>query len=68
MILLAGNMLTLGITLNMCDVVALMNNNFSSDKVLQQMYRCMTEGSQKKFGFVVDLNNRVQYLCELHNI
>ena len=43
LILLAGNMLTLGITLNMCDVVALMNNTLSSDKVLQQMYRCMTE-------------------------
>ena len=45
-------MVTLGITLNMCDVVALMNNTRSSDKVLQQMYRCMTDGSQKKFGFV----------------
>ncbi len=41
-------MLTLGITLNMCDVVALMNNALSSDKVLQQMYRCMTEGPKKK--------------------
>ena len=42
-ILLAGNMLTLGITLNLCDLVILMNNALSSDKVLQQMYRCMTE-------------------------
>ena len=69
LILLAGNMLTLGITLNMCDVVALMNNALSSDKVLQQMYRCMTEGSQKKFGFVVDLNiSRVIDTCANYTI
>ena len=69
LILLAGNMLTLGITLNMCDVVALMNNTLSSDKVLQQMYRCMTEGSQKKFGFVVDLNiSRVLNTCVNYTI
>ena len=64
LILFAGNMLTLGITLNKCDVVALMNNTLSSDKVLQQMYRCMTEGDQKKFGFVVDLSiSRVLNTC-----
>ena len=69
LILLAGNMLTLAITLNMCDVVALMNNSLSSDKVLQQMYRCMTEGSQKKFGFVVDLNiSRVLNTCVNYTI
>jgi len=69
LILLAANMLTLGITLNMCDVVALMNNALSSDKVLQQMYRCMTEGSQKKFGFVVDLNiSRVLNTCVNYTI
>jgi hypothetical protein len=64
LILLAGNMLTLGITLNKCDSVILMNNTLSSDKVLQQMYRCMTEGSNKKLGFVVDLNiSRVLNTC-----
>jgi hypothetical protein len=64
LILLAGNMLTLGITLNMCDVVALMNNTLSSDKVLQEMYRCMTEGLEKKIGFVIDLNiSRVLNTC-----
>lgn len=69
LILVAGNMLTLGITLNMCDVVVLMNNALSSDKVLQQMYRCMTEGSQKKFGFVVDLNiSRVLNTCVNYTI
>ena len=64
LILLAGNMLTLGITLNLCDLVILMNNALSSDKVLQQMYRCMTEGENKKIGFVLDLNiSRVLNTC-----
>ena len=68
-ILLAGNMLTLGITLNLCDVVILLNNVLSSDKVLQQMYRCMTEGENKKIGFVVDLNiSRVLNTCINHTI
>ena len=69
LILLAGNMLTLGITLNQCDVVVLMNNTLSSDKILQQMYRCMTEGTNKKFGFVVDLNiSRVLNTCMNYSI
>jgi hypothetical protein len=64
LILLAGNMLTLGITLHNCDAVVLMNNSLSADKVLQQMYRCMTEGHHKKCGFVVDLNiSRVINTC-----
>jgi len=66
LILLAGSMLTLGITLNSCDVVLLLNNSLSSDKVLQQMYRCMTEGinNDKKMGIVVDLNiSRVLNTC-----
>ena len=64
LILLAGNMLSLGITINSCDIVMLMNNTLSSDKVMQQMYRCMTEGENKKMGFVVDLNiSRVLQTC-----
>jgi hypothetical protein len=68
-ILLTGNMLSLGITLNLCDVVILMNNTLSSDKVLQQMYRCMSEANNKKFGIVVDLNiSRVLYTSINYNI
>jgi hypothetical protein len=64
LILLAGNMLNLGITLKLCDLVILMNDALSSDKVLQQMYRCMTEGENKKIGFVIDLNiSRVLNTC-----
>jgi len=71
LILLAGNMLTLGITLNLCDLVILLNNVLSFDKVLQQMFRCMTEGERKKYGFVVDLSiSRVLNTCinyTIHN-
>ena len=69
LILLAGNMLNLGITINSCDIVILMNNTLSSDKVMQQMYRCMTEGENKNYGFVVDLNiSRVINTCINYNI
>ena len=69
LILLAGNMLTLGITLNLCDLVILLNNALSSDKVLQQMYRCMTEGENKKIGFIIDLNiSRVLNTCVNYTI
>ncbi len=64
LILLAGNMLTLGISLEYCDVVMLMNNTLSCDKVMQQMFRCMTESTGKKYGFVIDLNiSRVLNTC-----
>ena len=68
LILLAGNQLTLGITLDLVDVVLLLNDVLSSDKIVQMMYRCMTEtkgkdeysykinDGVKKIGFVVDLN------------
>lgn len=68
-ILLAGNMLSLGISLHKCDIVALMNDSLSADKVLQQMMRCMTEGNNKKYGFVVDLNvSRVLNTCINYSI
>ncbi len=64
LILLAGNMLSLGITLKNCDVVFLFNNTLSCDKVMQQMYRCMTEGKEKQIGIVIDLNiSRVLNTC-----
>ena len=71
MILLVGNMLSLGITLNLCDVVILLNNTLSSDRVMQMMYRCMSESMDglKKYGFVVDLNiSRVVNTCITYNI
>jgi len=67
LILLAGNQLTLGITLPFVDIVFLFNDVLSSDKIFQMMFRCMTEtinnsdtaiinNGVKKIGFVVDLN------------
>jgi len=68
-IILAGSMLTLGITLRLCDLVILMNNTLSSDTVLQQIYRCMSEDNDKKYGFVVDLNiSRVLNTCVEYTI
>jgi hypothetical protein len=58
LILLAGNQCSLGITLPLCDVVILLNNTLSADRILQMMYRCMSESpnGSKKCGFVVDFN------------
>ena len=67
LIILVGNQLTLGITLPFVDVVFLFNDLISSDKILQMMYRCMTEtlnseendkinNGIKRIGIVVDLN------------
>ena len=58
LILLAKNQCSLGITLPLCDIVVLLNNTLSVDRILQMMYRCMSESSdgRKKCGFVVDLN------------
>ena len=80
LILLAGNQLTLGITLPFVDVVFLFNDVVSSDKIIQMMYRCMTESINnsdndkinngiKKMGFVVDLNiSRVLNTCLDYNV
>ena len=62
LILLAGNQCSLGITLPLVDTVFLLNNISSCDKIIQMMYRCMSESSDgsKKMGFVVDFNiNRI---------
>ena len=60
LIILVGNQCSLGITLELCDIVMLLNDILSSDKNYQMIYRAMTEALNKKCGFVVDLNiNRV---------
>lgn len=71
LIILAGNMLSLGITLSLCDVVFMMNDSLSSDKVMQMMYRSMTESKtgDKKCGFVVDIKiSRVLQTSISYNI
>jgi site-specific DNA-methyltransferase (adenine-specific) len=56
LIILVGNQCSLGITLPLVDVVVLLNNIISYDKIIQMMFRCMSSGENKKIGFVVDLN------------
>ena len=56
-LVLSGRQCSLGVTINNCDIVLLLNNCISFDLISQMMFRCMTEGkSNKKFGFVFDLN------------
>jgi len=60
LIILSGNMLTLGISLPKCHYVFMLNNINNIDKITQSIYRCLTENEGKKFGFVIDLNiNRI---------
>ena len=58
LIILAGNQLSLGVTLPLVDVVMLLNNTVSADKIVQMMYRSMTESSDgdKTVGYVFDMN------------
>ncbi len=66
LILLAGNMISLGITIEECNTVMLMHDCTSMDKVVQQMFRCMTESKGKEYGIVVDFNiHRVLYTCSM---
>jgi len=52
-LVLSGSMLHLGVSLPMCDVVLLMNESRSWDRISQMQSRCMTERDGKGFGFVV---------------
>jgi hypothetical protein len=67
LIILAGQRLQLGISLRNVDIVTLWNSIESSDAIFQILFRSMTEVespecipndycSQKKFGFMVDMN------------
>jgi hypothetical protein len=55
-IVLSGLQCSLGVSIDRCDIVILLNNIKSYDKLYQMMFRSMTEGINKKFGFVIDLN------------
>jgi hypothetical protein len=55
-LVLTGIQLHLGITIDMCDVVILMNNSQGFDMVFQMMFRCMTPRKGKFEGFVIDMN------------
>jgi hypothetical protein len=55
-LVLSGRQCSLGVSIDNCDIVLLLNNNMSYNMIQQMMFRCMTEGKNKKCGFVFDLN------------
>jgi hypothetical protein len=55
-LVLSGRQCSLGVSIDNCDIVLLLNSSTSFDLVYQMMFRCMTEATKKTCGFVVDLN------------
>jgi superfamily II DNA or RNA helicase len=56
LLILAGQMLSMGISLPCTDVVFLLNDTKSPDDIIQKMYRALTPSINKTAAFVVDLN------------
>lgn len=56
LIVLAQNMLHLGISLPCVDIVVLLDNGDNIDERIQKMYRALTESTNKKAGFIIDMN------------
>ena len=66
-LVLSGKQCSLGVSIENCDIVLLLNNSMSYDMVHQMMFRCMTEGNKKKCGLVIDLNiHRVIEISMIH--
>lgn len=57
-LVLSGKQCSLGVSIDYCDIVILLNNISSFDLIYQMMFRSMTESlyNDKKCGFVIDLN------------
>ena len=55
LIILVGDMCSLGITFPYVDIVMLFNDIKSSDKIIQQMFRCMTESTKGNENLVLSL-------------
>jgi hypothetical protein len=56
LIILAGERLSMGISLPCTDCVFLFNKTKSPDSIIQKMYRALTPSINKKSSFIVDLN------------
>ena len=56
LVILAGETLSMGISLPCTDVVFLFSEKKSPDDIIQKMYRALTPSEGKKSAFVVDLN------------
>ena len=54
LLILSGKQCSLGVSIDNCDIVLLLNNSMSFDMIYQMMFRCMTEGKNKKCGFIID--------------
>jgi hypothetical protein len=65
LLILAGEKLSMGISLPCTDVVFLFNEKKSPDDIIQKMYRALTPSPGKKSAFIVDLNP-VRTLAALH--
>lgn len=56
LVVLAGQKLSMGVSLPCTDVVFLLNDSKSPDDIIQKMYRALTPSVGKRAAFVVDLN------------
>jgi superfamily II DNA or RNA helicase len=56
LIILAQNMLQVGISLACADVVVLLDTGENVDDRIQKMFRALTESPMKKGGYIVDMN------------
>ena len=56
LIILAQNMLHLGISLPCVDIVVLLDTGEKVDERIQKMYRALTESTNKKGGYIIDMN------------
>lgn len=56
LIILAQNMLSLGISLPCVDIVVLLDVGEKVDERIQKMYRALTESTNKKGGYIIDMN------------
>jgi len=56
LIILAQNMLHLGISLPCVDIVVLLDAGEKVDERIQKMYRALTESTNKKGGYIIDMN------------
>jgi len=61
LLVLSGLMCSLAVSLPKCDIVLMLNNTESYETYYQMIFRCMTEDTNKKIGFVVDMN--LQRVC-----
>lgn len=55
-VVLSGTQCSLGVSIDCCDLVILLNEGHSYDRIYQMMFRSMTESENKKIGFVIDYN------------